>query len=474
MATTDVASSVLLSMGNGSGIDILKLARDLTDAEQLPQQNRIETAQGKTEAAISSYAILKYNVELLKEQFNGLNDAQELATPVATSNNTSAVSVSATLGSALSGSHEIDVTQLAAAQRNKSSEFSASSQSLNSGSGFDISVVSDGTTHTISIEDGLDTPSGIAAAINASGTGFTATLVDTGTDGVNYRLVIQGPSGEDNAFTVSSTPNLGFHDHPSNQLTTAANAQLTIDGIDIERASNTVSDAITGITLNLNAVASGIALQVVSDTSTLKTKLEDLVSVYNDMQIALTELGDPDSDEEEVGGALSNDLSLLRAVRDTIYDAISTASSTPSGDVNSLTDLGIELTRTGTLSFNESTYDAVALDNFSDIVTMLSAGTTNQSAYSSDEQGLAFDSMETLDTLMDAYDGIFSIRESSAEDKLADYEDRLSKIEMRMEMVYQSYVRQFSVMESLVNTMNGTRDYIKGQLESISNIGRDA
>jgi flagellar hook-associated protein 2 len=472
MTTTDVGSSVLLSMGNGSGIDILKLARDLTDAEQLPQQSRIETAQGKTEAAISSYAILKYNVELLKEQFNGLNDAQELATPVATSNNTSAVSVSATLGSALSGSHEIAVTQLAAAQRNKSSEFSASSQSLNSGSGFDISVASNGKTHTISIGAGLDTPSGIAAAINASGTGFTATLVDTDTDGNNYRLVIQGPSGEDNAFTVSSTPNLGFH-ASGNQLTTAANARFTVDGIAIERASNTVSDAITGITLNLNAVASGISLQVVSDTSTLKTKLQDLVSVYNDMQVALTELGDPDSDEEEVGGALSNDLSLLRTVRDAMYDAISTASSTPSGGVNSLMDLGIELTRTGTLSFNESTYDTVALNKFSDIVTMLSAGTTNQSAFSSDKQGLAFDAKVKLDTLMDAYDGIFVIRESSAADKLTDYEDRLSKIEMRMEMVYQSYVRQFSAMETLINTLNGTREYVKGQLESIANIGKD-
>ena len=472
MTTTDVGSSVLLSMGNGSGIDILKLARDLTDAEQLPQQSRIETAQGKTEAAISSYAILKYNVELLKEQFNGLNDAQELATPVATSNNTSAVSVSATLGSALSGSHEIAVTQLAAAQRNKSSEFSASSQSLNSGSGFDISVASNGKTHTISIGAGLDTPSGIAAAINASGTGFTATLVDTDTDGNNYRLVIQGPSGEDNAFTVSSTPNLGFH-ASGNQLTTAANARFTVDGIAIERASNTVSDAITGITLNLNAVASGISLQVVSDTSTLKTKLQDLVSVYNDMQVALTELGDPDSDEEEVGGALSNDLSLLRTVRDAMYDAISTVSSTPSGGVNSLMDLGIELTRTGKLSFNESTYDTVALNKFSDIVTMLSAGTTNQSAFSSDEQGLAFDATVKLDTLMDAYDGIFVIRESSAADKLTDYEDRLSKIEMRMEMVYQSYVRQFSAMETLINTLNGTREYVKGQLESIANIGKD-
>jgi flagellar hook-associated protein 2 len=191
------------------------------------------------------------------------------------------------------------------------------------------------------------------------------------------------------------------------------------------------------------------------------------------MQVALTELGDPDSDEEEVGGALSNDLSLLRTVRDAMYDAISTVSSTPSGGVNSLMDLGIELTRTGKLSFNESTYDTVALNKFSDIVTMLSAGTTNQSAFSSDKQGLAFDAKVKLDTLMDAYDGIFVIRESSAADKLTDYEDRLSKIEMRMEMVYQSYVRQFSAMETLINTLNGTREYVKGQLESIANIGKD-
>jgi flagellar hook-associated protein 2 len=156
-----------------------------------------------------------------------------------------------------------------------------------------------------------------------------------------------------------------------------------------------------------------------------------------------------------------------------MYDAISAVSSTPSGGVNSLTDLGIELTRTGTLSFNESTYDTVALNKFSDIVTMLSAGTNNQSAFSSDNQGLAFDAKVKLDTLMDAYDGIFVMRESSAADKLTDYEDRLAKIEMRMEMVYQSYVRQFSSMETLINTLNGTREYVKGQLESIANIGQD-
>ena len=472
MATSDVASSVLLNMGNGSGIDVIKLARDLADAEMMPQQDRVTRAKTDTEAAISAYAVLKYNVELLTEQFNGLNDAQELATPVAVSSNTSAISIGSTQGSAVSGSHQIDVTQLAASQRNRSSEYTSSTETLNSGSAFDITVTSNGSTQTISVDAGDDTPAGVVAAINASGTGFTATLIDTDTAGTNYRIVLQGPSGEDNAFTVSSTPDLGFHT-AGNQLQSAANALLKVDGMSIERTSNTISDAISGVTLNLNAVASGTSLQVTNDTTTLKEKLKELVATYNVVQVVLNELSDPDSTEEEVGGALSNDMAFVRSVRDAIYAAVTTDSSTPSGDVSALRDLGIELTKTGSLSFNEATYDEVVLNNFSDVVTMLSAGTTNQSAYDGADQGLAFDSMEVINGLMDSIDGIFAVREDTATQQLKTYEDRLLAIELRMEKVYQSYLKQFSVMEDLVNTLNNTRDYVKQQLDSIANIGQD-
>lgn len=472
MATSDVASSVLLNMGNGSGIDIIKLARDLTDAEQLPQQDRITQAQAKTEASISAYAVLKYNVNLLKSQFDQLNDAQELATPAASSSNTAAISIASTHGNAVNGRHDISVTQLAAAERNLSNEYTSKTQSLNSGTGFDITLTkSDGTIQTISVDDADDTPAGIVATINASGSGYTATLIDTGTEGTNYRIVLQGESGADNAFTVASTPDLGF-ETVGNQLQAAANAQLNIDGVDIERADNTISDAINGVTLNLNAVANNTVLQVTSDTSTLKTKLQDLVTIYNDVQLALNELSDPDSTEEEVGGALSGDMALIRSVRDTIYKAVTTDSSTPSGNATALRDIGVELTKTGELTFNEEKYDEMALTNFSDMVTMLSAGTTNQSKFDPADQGLAFDAMERIDVLMDPIDGIFVRRSNSANQQLRDYEERLSALEMRMEMVYNRYIKQFSTMESLVNTMNGTRDYVKGQLESIANIGK--
>jgi len=107
------------------------------------------------------------------------------------------------------------------------------------------------------------------------------------------------------------------------------------------------------------------------------------------------------------------------------------------------------------------------------VVTMLSAGTTNQSAYDGADQGLAFDSMEVINELMDSIDGIFAVRENTATQQLRTYEDRLLAIELRMEKVYQSYLKQFSVMEDLVNTLNGTRDYVKQQLDSIANIGQD-
>ena len=86
----------------------------------------------------------------------------------------------------------------------------------------------------------------------------------------------------------------------------ASNAAFTFNGVAMERASNTINDVVTGVTLSLNAVHSNNSdsetISVTSDQTTLKTKLQSLVAAYNDTQFALNELSDPDSDEDEVGG----------------------------------------------------------------------------------------------------------------------------------------------------------------------------
>jgi len=486
MATDNIASSVMQTLGGGSGIDIVKLARDLTDVEKLPAEEKINASQEATQAKISALAVLKFNVQALVDQFNALNDASELATPVATSSDSSVVSVVSTDGSAQSGLSDFHVDALATAQRNLSDVYSSTSQSINGGSGFTINITipeTTGTTTAITIAAGNDTPTGVVSAINASGLGITATLMTLDTSGTQYQIMLEGQTGAANSFSVDTSigggEDLGFHDASYNSSGTppkdyqeASDADFYYNGVQLQRASNTVSDVITGVTVSLNAVSSGSdteTISVTSDRSTLKTALQSLVTTYNDVQFALNELSDPDSDEEEVGGALARDLAVIRTVRDTVYKAVTQDSSTPSGGITGLRDIGVTLTGYGELQFSETAYDAKASTSFSDISTMLSAGTDNQSRYDGQSQGLAIDAIAKLEVLTDSIDGIFAQRTESARKELSTYSKELIDLEARMDALYERYLSQFTVMETLVKQLNSTRESLTDTWSNMGN-----
>jgi flagellar hook-associated protein 2 len=59
-------------------------------------------------------------------------------------------------------------------------------------------------------------------------------------------------------------------------------------------------------------------------------------------------------------------------------------------------------------------------------------------------------------------------RTSSAEEELDDFKEELVKLEARMENVYQRYLTQFTAMETLMASMDTTKDYLEGQLEQLS------
>ena len=489
MATDNIASSVMQTLGGGSGIDIVKLARDLTDVEKLPAEEKINASQEATQAKISALAVLKFNVQALVDQFNELNDASELATPIATSSDSNVVSVVSTDGSAQSGLSDFHVDALATAQRNLSDVYSSTSQSINGGSGFTINITipeTTGTTTAITIAAGNDTPTGVVSAINASGLGITATLMTLDTSGTQYQIMLEGQTGAANSFSIDTSiggsEDLGFHDASFNSSGTppkdyqeASDADFYYNGVQLQRASNTVSDVITGVTVSLNAVSSGSdteTISVTSDRSTLKTALQSLVTTYNDVQFALNELSDPDSDEEEVGGALARDLAVIRTVRDTVYKAVTQDSSTPSGGITGLRDIGVTLTGYGELQFSETAYDAKASTSFSDISTMLSAGTDNQSRYDGQSQGLAIDAIAKLEVLTDSIDGIFAQRTESARKELSTYSKELIDLEARMDALYERYLSQFTVMETLVKQLNNTRESLTDTWSNMGNFNK--
>ena len=489
MSGENAISAVMATLGGGAGVDIRKLSEDLTNAERAPLESSLNRSKEQKSAEISAYSALKYDVENLISKFRSLDDAAELLSSEASSTDESKVKVSAVTGSAKAGTHSITISALATQQINISSSYSASSQSLNGGASFDLSITdSGGNVTTVSISDGNDNPAGIVAAINSANAGVSATLLAVNADSSEYRIVLSGDAtGSENSFVVSSSlddADLGFHDatNGNNQQSggvysqqLAVNAAFTMDGVSLERASNSVGDVLDGVTLDLVGVSTAGVTKIDVDKTTaqLKSKLQDVVAAYNSVKLSLREASNPDSDDEIIGGALANDFAAVRQVRTVLYRAITQDSSTVSGSIGALRDIGIEITRSGDLAFNENKFDTVMSTNASDVSTMLSAGTNDQSEYDSAPQGLARDVISDLEeSLTDSIDGLFTSRTASSASALADYEDELVELEVRMNTVFERYLEQFTVMETLVSQLNSTRTSLSDTWANMGNFGK--
>jgi flagellar hook-associated protein 2 len=473
MSEITSTSTIVQSLNAGSGIDIKNLAQSLAEAENAPLKNRITSKIEEKTLTISGYSIAYNSISSLKDVMTSMDDMRELKTTQVASSAASAVEVQVNGDEALTGTYDITVRQLAQSQSNMSNSQSGSAAALNSGVGFSLTVtlgVATPVAHQISVV--TDTPQGVVDAINAADMGVSAILVNTSSTGDDWRIVLNGPTGSDNDFSVSSAVDLGF---AANPLRLAADAIVTMNGItNITRSSNTLTDVIPGVTMNLLQadVSQAISVRVTEDQAPLRTAVEGLIAAYNDFNLLLSELADPDSDISEFSGALASDYSTVRMLRDRVRSALLADSSTPSGSFSALRDIGVELGSDGQFSLNEDRYNAAIASNFDDVVTMFSAGTNDQSKYSVAAKGFAADTMSALDELI-ADTGALKGRQSSAESFIVDYEERLAKIELRLTAAYEGYLKQFAAMDTLVDQMQGIGTYLDGQFEMMRNNTRN-
>ena len=213
-------------------------------------------------------------------------------------------------------------------------------------------------------------------------------------------------------------------------------------------------------------------LTITRDKSQLKTNLQDIITSYNDLESLIDELN---TDEAvEAGLSLAGEGSLLRSVQSRIYNALTASSSTASGTVDAVRDLGISVDRYGKLQFDEAKYDTLIATNWDDVVTMLTADTTNQSLFGLAPKGLGQDvatiinglSASTLDG--DVQNGLIANRTAALTKNEESYQAELTKLEARMAVLYQRYLTQFTAMETLMNSLNNTRDYMKSQIDVIT------
>lgn len=305
----------------------------------------------------------------------------------------------------------------------------------------------------------------VADAVNSAEIGLEASIVDTGaSNSGRYVLSVQGALGADAAFSLSTTASSGVT--PSfSRSQAAADASLTVNGISVSRASNTISDLIDGVTINVRGQTVGTGqVSILRNTDSVENQLRGLVDAYNVMETAFDDLADPDS-SAALGGVFSGDSS-FRLIRDSVRSIFLNPSSTGTENLNYLSDVGISFTRDGRLTIDETRLTEALSDKFDNLITMLSADTNNQSSFGQASRGIAGDAIVKLDGLL-ARDGVVLTQTGGLESRIDDYQDQLAELDRKMSSIYDRYLKQFTAMETAIDEMNNLRDYLKQQLSAL-------
>lgn len=466
MATS--SSNLITALGAGSGVDVKGLAQSLVDAEKKPRADLINNKIAKSEARISGYGALSFVVSELKNKFSALDDLGDLNT-LGSSNSQPSAFTATVSSQASTGTHNIEVLALASSQRRASGNFASATTSLNGGQAFNLSLtVGTQSPTNIPVTAAQSTPTGVVNAINAANLGLTARLVNTGDPSAPFTLVVTGQTGSANAFTLSSDIAAGQTDIDfSRSLQSAADASLRIDGLSITRKSNLIEDALPGVQLKLNALTTGVAsLGVTRDTSSLQTKLSELVTAYNDFDSILNVTADPKSEVEGYGASLVGD-SLVSSLRAQVRSIFTGNSSTPGTNIKALRDLGISITSEGKMELSASKLSDALLNHYDDAVKMLSDNRETPTMLASWNSGLAGDAVKKLQALVSSTSHL-STQSRNSQAEIEKYKTDLSALDKRMTRLLDRYQQQFGAMEALVGQTNSLKTSLKSSFEAMT------
>lgn len=519
MATTAVSTTAVpnavIALGTGSGIDIKALAENLVNAEKQPKAELIQKSIDKSTAQISGYSIVANAIGQIQSSLDALADNKLYSSFNTTSSLPNAVTVTASGTSVLPGSYRIAVSQLAQPQRSVSNLLQSSVSIAQADLTLSI-VKPGGNPVNVLIAAGKSTPEGIREAVNKQTgvTGVTANLVNTG---MGVRLVLTGALGAQNGFSLGVSA-VGGSDNataiqtalgilaPDQQAVaaslTAQDAAVNIDGLEITSSSNTLSDALPGITVNLSNVTTGdpAIASITRDTSELKSAFQQLVSNYNDVQSILDAATDPKSGVEKLGGSLAG-ITAIRSIRDQLRRILlpeDSAIADPSAPLTDFRQLGLMVGQDGKMNFSAlgeqalklgdtATLDNLLSNRFEDVrKLMLSEPTfigSNPNGIPLWRDGRAramADQLGGRGRGLDVYtrDGqpssatplsMLAFLQKNGQTQITKDQQRLTDLNDRMSQIMDRYIKQFAIMDSLVGQSKSVRSGIENSFKGMSN-----
>jgi flagellar hook-associated protein 2 len=476
-STSTPTPSISNTLGAGSGVDFTALASQLVDAQFASKLQALTTNNTKLTAQISGVSQIKSGITSFSSSLTTLVKGGSLSTQP-TSSNTSILNTTALAGAKLNGfSASVEVRQLATAQSASSGLITDKTASVGTGMltlTLGTATVADGAMTgftagsaspiNIAITSTNSSLTGIAAAINARNAGVTATVVS---DVDGSRLLLKGPTGASQAFTLTATENSGFEGLSSLNVgvgatgttigSSAKDAIVAIDGVALKRPTNSINDLISGVQLDLVGAAVGttVTLGTASPSANISQSVSDFVDTYNQLLAVMKQETDPASGSLYADPAAK---SLARSLAQLTLTKLSTATVT--GAPTTLADIGVATNRDGTLSVNADRLSAALTKYPAAVEAMFADGGT---AASGNGLSAALSAISTAATSTTYGLGASAARYTKLQSSIADDQAKITDQEDKLRT---RLTAQFAATDARVASYKATQDYLKQQVDA--------
>lgn len=459
------------SPGLGSGLDVNSIVTQLMTIEKQPL-TQMQQAATKLQTRLSSYGKIQSYVSALQDAANTLSKSSEWGVVSATSSDTDALTTasSGTGVQGTAGSYQVEVQKLASGQTLTTGVMtSATTTGFGTGT---LHFGIGGSTYDVAIGSGDDSLAGIRNRINAADIGVSAAVV---TDSSGSRLVLRSKTtGEDQAFSISVSDDDGdsgdryglsalAYDTTAGitnlqRTQTAADAELTIDGIATTSASNTVTDLIPGVTMKLTKeTTSAIDVTVSPDNTSVKTAITNMVNAYNDLAKYLKSETAYDAATKK-GSTFQGD-SAVNGLRSQLRSIVSQTFG-GSGAYTRLAQIGIDPQSDGTLKISSSKLDT-ALGKMSDVKALFAATSDTVNV----DRGFAVQIGNWAKGLLDI-EGSITSRTSSLQSQISDNGKKQDAFNLRMEVVEKRMRAQYTALDTQMSKLNSATSYTSALLAS--------
>lgn len=468
--------AITSSTGIGSGMDINGIVSQLVAAEGRPQLDAITRQETAANAQLSGLGSLKSVLSSFQTGVQKLKDSSLFKTHQAVSGNESILKVTASAGS-VAGAHTMQVIQLAKAQNSiVTTEFTGSTEVV--GTGAMTFSVGAKTPFSVDINSGNNTLAGIRDAINSASdnNGVTASIINvnnsTNTGTISKLVLTAKETGVANGFSVAVAGDAGLSrlampkpvaPDPPDPLYppgpgAAVDAKILIDGQAATRSSNTISDVLQGVTLNLQSAVPGtdVNLDIKLDNQAIKQTITDFVTAYNTLNTATDKLGKFAGTTGGSNGALIGD-STLRSIRNELRQQTSAPIASAPSNFNTLKTIGIDVDRYGVMTLDSAKLDKALATNLSSVSNVFTS-----------TDGVA----TQLDNKVRQYlqtGGSLDTRQSSLNKQLKSLSSRRDTVQLRLDNLQKSMQKQFIAMDVAVGRFQSTGSFLTNQLAQLSN-----